>query len=151
MDTVTVIFTKSLMSPISWLIRWVLPRSRFALGRSSHCFIKFGDVYYQAELTNGVSCTSDAAAALKGCTIVDTISYEVPDAEAGHAFVVQQIGKKYDLTGVLGLGLNPSRNWSEDNSWFCYELAAGVLKASGLDVFDNLNHVTEIALMAIRP
>jgi len=150
MDTINLVFTKSLLSPVSWLIRWVLPRSRFSLAMSSHCLIQFGDSYYQADLFNGVNLIVGGTA-LSGCTVVKKIAYSVKDAQAGRNFLDNQLGKKYDLTGVLGISLAPDRDWSEDDSLFCYELGAGALKAAGRDDFQNLNHITEIALMAVKP
>ena len=36
------------------------------------------------------------------------------------AAVRSQIGKPYDKTGALGLGLH--RDWQEDDAWWCSEL-----------------------------
>lgn len=54
-DELTVIFTKTWWSPFSWLIRWVLPRNRFALAKSSHCYIVGdNDEVYEAVFPKGV-------------------------------------------------------------------------------------------------
>lgn len=37
-------------------------------------------------------------------------------------FLAEQIGKRYDWTAVLGLGVH--RDWQDDDSWFCSELVA---------------------------
>jgi hypothetical protein len=150
MTTIRIVFTKRAWNPISWLIRWAVPRSRFALALSSHCLIDAGDVMYEANMLHGVRGVSRTVA-LAGLTGVKTIDYSVPDAAAGIAWAIAQDGKKYDWRGALGLGLTPYRDWAADDSWFCYEFAAGVLKASGRDVFANLSHVNETALMAINP
>lgn len=38
------------------------------------------------------------------------------------AAATEQLGKPYDYTAILGLGLH--RNWQEDDAWFCSELVA---------------------------
>lgn len=44
-----------------------------------------------------------------------------------------QLGKPYDLTAVVGIGLH--RNWQETDSWFCSELLAWALAQSGSPLF----------------
>ena len=150
METITIVFTKAMWNPLSWLIRYVLPRSRFALAMSSHCYIDCGVLFYEADPFTGVRVI-DKKSVLTYNTVVKTIVYTVHDAGAGIDFLNKQLGKKYDFKGALGLGLAPDRKWHEDNSWFCYELAAATLRAAGRESFDNLCHVTEIALMSIFP
>jgi hypothetical protein len=152
LNTITVVFTRRRWNPVSWLIRWVMPRSRFALALSSHAIVVGPDRCYEATMLHGVRSV-DHAAALRGQTTVRTIHYQVPDAAAGIAWVEAQCDgkKRYDWRGAFGLGLAPGRDWAEDDRWFCYELAAAVLRAAGRPVFANLSHVGEIALMAINP
>lgn len=67
--------------------------------------------------------------------------FEVPDAEAGYAFVRAQLGKPYDWTGVLGLALH--RDWQEDDAWWCSEISEAWLAACGLVRFlADANRVT---------
>lgn len=150
MSTVTVLFTRRKWNPISWVIRWAMPRSRFAWGLSSHAIVVAPDGCYEATMLHGVRFVSQEDA-LKGQTVVGKISYTVPDAEAGFAFAESQIGKRYDWRGAFGLGLAPGRDWASDEDWFCYEFAAAVLRAAGRDLFANLSHVGETALLAINP
>lgn len=150
MSTITIIFTLRRWNLISWLIRWVMPRSRFALALSSHAIVVGPDQCYEATMLYGVRPV-DFVRALEGQTIVRTIRFQVPDVMAGIAWVEAQCGKGYDWRGAFGLGLAPGRNWAEGDCWFCYELAAGVLQAAGRPVFANLSHVGETALMAINP
>jgi hypothetical protein len=153
MATIRATFTKSYLSPASWLIRWALPRSRFALALSSHVYIHDiddEDVFYDAILFKGVR-KIDKKEMLKGSTIVKVVEYTVPDAKAGMVWVKNQVNKKYDLKGAIGLSLTPDRQWLEDDSWHCYELLAGVLKYSGRNVFVNVSHVTETSLLSIHP
>jgi len=150
MQTITLIFTRRKWNPISWLIRWAVPRSRFALALSSHCIIDAGDAVYEAHMLHGVR-TTDRATATSGLMIVKEIRYQVPDADAGIAWLKKQVGLPYDWGAALGLGLSPYRDWTQNDKWYCYELAAGALRASGRPVFADIAHVGETALMAINP
>jgi len=154
MDRVTVVFTKSNFSFISWLIRWALPRSRFALALSSHCLVKLGnevDGYRTFDMGFGMELKEvDWQDAMKDRVAVATRIYLVPDLAAGIAFAKMQLGKKYDTKGAFGLAIAPSRDWSNEEDWFCYEFAAAFLKASGLDIFHSLAHITETALLSLR-
>jgi len=150
MDTITVVFTKTPRGILSFLVRWALPRSRFALALSSHCYIDIGDKWYEADLKAGVREVEKFATS-KGEIIVKAITYGVPDIQAGLNFLKEQLGKKYDIKGALGVGIGPDRDWAEDDKWFCYELAAATLRACGRDVFNNISHITEIALFSIKP
>jgi hypothetical protein len=150
MNTITVLFTRRTWNPVSWLIRWAVPRSRFALGLSSHCLIDAGVAMYEANMLHGVRCVPRDVA-LNGLTIVRQVAYQVPDAMAGYKWASEQVGAPYDWPGALGLGLTPDRDWKQDDKWFCYEYAAGVIQAAGRPVFANLTHVGETALMAINP
>jgi hypothetical protein len=147
---VTVIFTKRRWNLLSWLIRWSVPRSRFAFSLSSHCLIDVGDTVIEASMLYGVRETPRDVA-LKGATIVKITNYQVPDPAAGIAWARAQIGAPYDWRGAMGLGLAPFRNWAQEDKWFCFELAAGVLRAAGRPVFSNLSHIGETALTAINP
>lgn len=150
MSAITVLFTTRRFNPISWLIRWAVPRSRFALSLSSHCIVADGMTAYEATMLHGVRRT-DLATALKGSILIDKRVYGVPDAAAGLAFAEAQVGKSYDWPGALGLGLTPGRDWKQDDKWFCYEFAAAVIHASGRPIFASLTNVGETALMAINP
>lgn len=42
---------------------------------------------------------------------------------------MSQVGKKYDFTGIVGIGIH--RDWQEDDAWFCSELVLWCLLKSG--------------------
>lgn len=175
-DQVTLLFTHRRRNPVSLLIRWMKPRSRIALALSSHVIIAIGDTCYEANMLTGVRKGSRAVI-LKGQTIVRERAHYVPDLAAGVAFLESQlcryvpnapgwmprplrplacavllmIHNNYDFGGALGLGLAPGENWADPSKWFCYELAAGFLKAAGRDMFDALDRICETALLAISP
>jgi uncharacterized protein YycO len=62
----------------------------------------------------------------------------VADAQAAYAFLKKQVGKPYDYQGVVGIGLH--RDWQEDDSWSCAELAAQAAAEGGSNPFDNEFH-----------
>lgn len=53
------------------------------------------------------------------------------------AIAKSKLGKPYDYTGILGLGVN--RDWQENDRWFCSEDVADTLKRAGLQLTGLLN------------
>jgi uncharacterized protein YycO len=150
MEKITVVFTTRKWNPVSWLIRFCLPRSRFKNAEASHCLVKDGDYLIEASMTHGCRrALFDEA--LKGSVVVRTVEFEVQDAEAGLKYAREQVGKAYDFKGAFGLAIAPDRDWTEDNSWFCFELAAATLAKAGRDVFNNIGHITGNTLLALKP
>lgn len=64
---------------------------------------------------------------------------------------LQQLGKRYDWWGVIGLGVR--RQWQQDDAWFCSELAASAFAAAGEPLFraDCLRRVTPQHLWMLAP
>ncbi|MGH8348139.1 MAG: YiiX/YebB-like N1pC/P60 family cysteine hydrolase [Pseudomonas sp.] len=62
-----------------------------------------------------------------------------------------QLGKPYDWSGILGLGLH--RNWQEDDAWFCSELVAWAAAESGEMWFrpDAMRRITPQHLWMLPP
>jgi len=150
MSTITVIFTKRQWNPVSWLIRWAVPRSRFALALSSHCLIVDGDHVIEANMIHGVRRVPTEVG-MAGLTVVKTVDYSVQDAEAGLVWGRLRDGEKYDYPGAFGIAIRVDRDWAEPGRWFCYELAAAVLKAAGRDAFAYAGYITETTLLSIKP
>ncbi|KQW96984.1 hypothetical protein ASC94_09255 [Massilia sp. Root418] len=152
MSTITVLLTRRHWNPVSWGIRWAMPRSRFAFALSSHAIVVGPDKCFEATMLHGVRGV-DRAVALARQTVVRELCFSVPDAQAGLRWAQEQAEKKvpYDWRGAFGLSLAPGRDWAEDDRYFCYEFAAAVLKAAGRPMFANLSHVGEIALLAVAP
>ena len=147
---ITVVFTKRRMNPISWFIRWAVPRSRFALALSSHCMIVDGDYIIEAHMRHGVRRVL-ANEAMKGLTIVRSINYSVANAEDGLAWGREQCGAGYDWAGAFGTAIEVDREWQNPSEWFCYELAASVIKNAGRDAFAEYGCITESTLLSIKP
>lgn len=73
-----------------------------------------------------VNSTSKFLSNYKRHSIVDV---KVKDEQAAIKFALQQVGKPYDWTALLGLVLQ--RNWQRADSWFCSELLEAILYAGG--------------------
>lgn len=150
MDTIRVLYTKRENNLFSWLIRWLLPRSRFSLAEASHCVILDGDYAIEAHMIHGVR-RDTVEEVMKGLTVVRDVSYSVLDAEAGLRFGRLQDGKRYDWKGAMGVALSPDRNWQDPSTWYCFELAAAILAKAGRDVFVDTGHITGNMLLGIKP
>ena len=55
------------------------------------------------------------------------------DPRAVIAAAESQLGKPYDFTAIVGLGLH--RDWQEDDRWFCSELVAWAFEVAGAPLF----------------
>jgi uncharacterized protein YycO len=117
---------------------------------ASHCMVADGDYIVEANMMYGVRRVP-LAEAMKGCTEVGRITYQVPNAEAGLEWVRQQVGKGYDWKGAFGLALSPNRDWQEDDRWDCFELGAATIHKAGRIIFKDTGHVSGNMLMAIHP
>jgi hypothetical protein len=172
---VTLFYTRRRRNPVSWLIRWAMPRSRFSFALSSHVIVLARGRYYEATMLAGVR-EVDEDVALKGQMVVRRREHLVPDLNAGVAWARSQLctyqpkpsawlpgwaqrtwsaiqmirNNNYDWRGALGLSLAPGRDWAEEDVFFCYEFAAAFLRACGRDEFAELSHVGETALLAIN-
>lgn len=150
METITLVFTKRKWNPVSWLIRYCAPRSRFYMSRGSHCLIKDGDYFIEATMLHGVR-RALAEVSMNGQTVVETVEYSVPNAEAGLAWARTQVGMSYDFRGAMGLAISPDRDWKKEGWWFCYELAAATIAAAGRDMFRSQGNISENYLLCVKP
>lgn len=57
------------------------------------------------------------------------VEYDHKNPEGMISAVRSQIGKPYDLTGALGLGVH--RDWQEDDAWWCSELIPWAAEQAG--------------------
>lgn len=48
---------------------------------------------------------------------------ELPNEDLARAFIEDQVGKKYDWSGIFAIPFR-NRNWQDPESWFCSELVA---------------------------
>lgn len=72
---------------------------------------------------------------------IERVEYEVPDAAAGEAWLVSQIGKGYDYLAVFGRLFR--RSWQDTSRWHCQELVETYLAQCGRQRFrDSPAHIT---------
>lgn len=64
------------------------------------------------------------------------VNVALPDEEAAHAWLLAQLGKRYDWTALVGLVMR-SRRWADPSAWFCSELVAAAIAAGGLPLFSE--------------
>ncbi len=108
--------------------------------RWSHAAIIDGDEIIEAVWPRvRVSPLADALVSHPRWVIIDI---PVADEALAIAAARSQVGKPYDLWGVLGLGIK--RNWQEDDAWWCSELIPWAAKQGGTDLFrpDALRRIT---------
>lgn len=88
-------------------------------GQFSHVAQVAGDRIIEAVWKPGVREDSldNAVARASRWAIVE---YDHKNPEGMIAAARSQIGKPYDLTGALGLGVH--RDWQQDDAWWCSEL-----------------------------
>lgn len=65
---------------------------------------------------------------IKKQTII--LSCTLEQEEKFNTFINAQVGKPYDWRSIISFVI-PWRNWREDDSWFCSEIIAAGLEASG--------------------
>lgn len=154
MDTIQAYFTKRPYNPGSLLIRAANPVSLLRIAPVSHVVVIDSESGYamEASMLHGVRRAA-IDEVLTGLTIVQRVSFQVPDAEAGLAWMraTAERKAKYDFKGAFGLGLAPDRDWQEDDDWFCFEYVANGLAKAGRDTFANHARVTGYMLMSLVP
>lgn len=67
-----------------------------------------------------------------------------------YEFANDQIGKPYDETAILGFAVG--RDWRAEDSWFCSEMGAAALEASGIllhPLATTVNKITPEDLLLI--
>lgn len=162
MQSMRALYSRRNGNLVSWLIRWGLPRSRFAIALVSHGMLVDGDYVIQATMWHGWRETLRTRRlggvqrvlmvdALIGQTIIKDVTYSVPDAEAGLAWARSQVGKPYDFKGAFGMAIDPERDWQEPDCWFCFELIASALQYAHRIIFESTGHITGTVLMLIKP
>ena len=126
MSKLDLIFCTNPSNPLSWLIR------AGSWSRWSHVAIVDGDSVIEAVAINGVVRTPLSQRQQQDPSwVVSSLPCADPKAVINAA--VTQIGKPYDYTGVLGIGLH--RDWQQTGSWFCSELVAWAFSRGGSPLF----------------
>lgn len=144
MDSVSLLFCTNPRNPLSLAIR------ACSWSTWSHVALIDGDSVIEAVALNGVVRTPLARRqAADPRWAISPLPCR--DADTVIAAAASQIGKPYDYTAVIGLGLH--REWRDDDSWFCSELVAWAFVQAGSPLFrsDSLHRVTPQDLWMLRP
>lgn len=106
----------------AWLIRL------FTMSRWNHVAIQINSVIFQATGTSGVHVTTPETLS-RHYPVIEAVTVESVSGENAQAFLVKQLGKKYDWLALVAMPF--LRNWGKPDRWFCSELVAAALKAGG--------------------
>lgn len=98
----------------------------------SHCAIISGASAIEAAAFGGVRVRS-LDALLGEASRSEIVEIPAADPDAVIVAALSQVGKPYDVPGVLGIGFR--RRWQDADSWFCSELVAWAFEAAGAPLF----------------
>jgi len=144
MGAVSLLFCTNPANPLSWAIR------ACSWSTWSHVALIDGDSVIEAVALKGVVRTPLAKRQAEDPRWAIS---QLPcrDPAVVIAAAVLEIGKPYDYTAVLGLGLH--RVWKDADSWFCSELVAYAFDRAGSPLFraDSLRRVTPQDLWMLQP
>lgn len=144
MNTIKLLFCTNPRNPLSWAIR------ACTWSEWSHVAIVDGDSVIESIALHGVveSGLHDRQHQDPRWKMV-----EIPCAHPGAVIAAarSQLGKPYDYTAIVGLGLH--RVWKDADSWFCSELVAWAFAQAGLPLFraEALQRVTPQHLWMLPP
>ena len=143
MGTVSLLFSTSL-HPMSAVIR------ACTWSNWSHVAVIDGDEVIEATAPAGVR-RFPVVQAIDHAKRGQIVELPCRDPGAVIAAAASQLGKPYDYTAVLGLGLK--RDWQQDDSWFCSELVAWAFEQAGEPLFraEILRRVTPEHLWMLPP
>lgn len=143
MGTVSLLFSAS-RHPMSAVIR------ACTWSNWSHVALIDGDEVIEATAPDGVR-RFPAVQAINHAKYGAIVELPCRDPGAVIAAAASQLGKPYDYTAIVGLGLH--RDWQEDDAWFCSELVAWSFAQAGEPLFraDVLRRVTPQHLWMLAP
>lgn len=144
MSQIQLIFCTNPSNPLSWAIR------AGSWSRWSHVAVIDGEFVIEAIALHGVVRTPLALRQAEDPRW-SISALRCPNPSAVIAAASSQIGKPYDYTGVLGIGLH--RNWQKGDRWFCSELVAWAFEQSGSPLFraHAVHRVTPQDLWMLQP
>lgn len=144
MSALELLFCTNPRNPLSWMIR------AGSWSRWSHVALVDGEHVIEAVAIHGVVRTPLALRQAQDPTWCIS-SLPCRNAESILAAARTQLGKPYDYTGVLGIGLH--REWQQDDSWFCSELVAWAFAQGGDALFrtESVRRVTPEDLWMLQP
>ncbi|MGA3953167.1 YiiX/YebB-like N1pC/P60 family cysteine hydrolase [Ralstonia nicotianae] len=143
MSSVQLLFTAT-DGPLGWAIR------ACAWSAWSHVAMVDGDQVIESMPGHGVRRVP-LAEAIQRADRYELATMPARDPARIIAAAASQIGKPYDYTAVLGIGLH--RNWQQADAWFCSELLAWSFHQAGEPLFraDCVRRVTPQHLWMLAP
>ena len=143
MSTISLLFSTS-HHPMSSVIRACTWSSW------SHVAIIDGDEVIEAMAPNGVR-RFPVVQAIDHAKRAAIVELPCMDHQAVIDAAKSQLGKPYDYTAIVGLGLH--RDWQEDDAWFCSELVAWSFAQAGESLFraEVLRRITPQHLWMLAP
>ncbi len=116
----------------------------------SHVALIDGDCVIEAVAPQGVRRVN-LATVIQSYTHHEICYFPCFDSGKILKAAASQLGKPYDYTAVLGIGMH--RDWQEKDSWFCSELAAWAFDQAGEPLFraEVMRRVTPNHLWMISP
>ncbi|CBJ43030.1 YiiX/YebB-like N1pC/P60 family cysteine hydrolase [Ralstonia solanacearum] len=125
MSGVQILFTAT-HGPLSWAIR------ACTWSEWSHVALVAGDQVIESMPGHGVRRVL-LTRAIQRAGRYELVTLPTQDPERIIAAAASQIGRPYDYSAVLGIGLH--RDWQEDDAWFCSELIAWAFQQAGTPLF----------------
>lgn len=118
--------------------------------RWSHVAVVDGSSVIEAAAIYGVRRVS-LMEAMNRSKDFAVVALPCADPAAVIAAISSQIGKPYDYTAILGIGVH--RDWQEDDSWFCSELVAWGFSTAGQPLFRSecMRRITQQHLWMLAP
>lgn len=112
--------------PTGFLIRLV------TWSEFSHVALIDGDSVLEAVAFHGVR-RRPLGEAIADSSKAAIVTFACDNPDNAIAYAVSQLGKPYDWTALVGLGLH--RDWQEDDSWFCSEYFAACMQKADNPLF----------------
>lgn len=105
----------------------------------SHCALVLADgsSAIEAVWPEGVRYTTVEKIRARA-TQFERVRVAVPSPAACWLFASRQVGRPYDVMGVVGLGLR--REWQDESSWWCSEHVAASISEGGRVLFSRHAH-----------
>ena len=116
-------------SGLARLFTWIV--CAWTKSRFGHIGFSLGADYYEADIKTGVTRFNNVPPRA-------TPIYRGRTSQTVVDWVEQQVGKPYDIRGVLGFLTHKCHDSDYHLRWFCSELATAVLRRSGVHILPGI-------------
>lgn len=107
-----------------WLIR------KWTWSDFSHVAMIVDDYVIQSTWCGGGVHKVSLEEFYKEYSTVEEVQIDLPDEDAAKHWLIQQLGKPYDVSFIFGFFFK-RESWEEDDSWVCNELLEGACVVGG--------------------